>query len=124
MKVGAVAAPVLVVVLVFTLVWGLSMAAIQGGVRAVDGGLRLTRMQMRVLHMQAELLSLSRQTLEAQLTELDALMERAALLNPETGAQDGPDANTVKADGSRDTEPRREWPRAERQPESTRNPEK
>jgi hypothetical protein len=123
MKVGAVAAPVIVVVLVFTLVWAISIATLKSGVTAVGSGLELVRLQLRVARMQEEVLHLSQQRLEQQLAELDVLAARAAQVSPETAARNDPGAETFETDGNRATGPRREWPRLEPQSGPAKTPD-
>ena len=120
MKVGAVALPVVLVALVFTLAWGVSMASLQLGFKALEGGLELARLQIRVARMQHDVLRLSRQTLEQQLAEMDALAASAAPNRPETD----PDAGTVEVDGNRAARPRREWPKLESQSGLGKKPDK
>lgn len=124
MKVGAVALPVVLVALVFTVAWGVSMASLQLGFKALEGGLELARLQIRVAQMQHDVLRLSRQTLEQQLAEMDALAASAAPNGPETVAQDDPDAGTVGVDGNRAARPRREWPKLESQSGLGKKPDK
>ena len=124
MKVGALTLPVLVVVLIFTLVWGVSMATLQAGVRSLEGGLELVRLQLRVARMQDEVLRLSRQNLEQQLTELDALAARATAGSPGTVVHDDPGATTVEVDGSRENGSRHEWPGVEKRSGSTTTSDK
>jgi hypothetical protein len=124
MKVGAVALPVVVVALVFTLAWAVSMATLQAGFRALEGGLELARLQIRVARMQHEVLSLSRQRLEQQFAELEALAARAVPESPETVVRDDPGAETVEVDGNRAARPRREWPRLESQSGPDKTPDK
>ncbi|HSG81635.1 MAG TPA: hypothetical protein VLC48_05260 [Gemmatimonadota bacterium] len=124
MKVGAVALPVVVVALVFTLAWAVSMATLQAGFRALEGGLELARLQIKVARMQHEVLSLSRQRLEQQFAELEALAAPAVPESPETVFQDDPSAGTVEVDGNRAARPRREWPRLEPQSGPDKPPDK
>lgn len=124
MKVGAVALPVLVVVLIFTLVWGISMATLQAGATAVDSGLELVRLQLRVARMQDEVLHLSRQSLELQLAELDTLAARAASRSAGTVVDGDPGAGAVEVDGNPETGSLREWPGVEPQSGSTTTPDR
>lgn len=124
MKVGAVALPVLVVALIFTLVWGISMATLQAGATAVDSGLELVRLQLRVARMQDEVLQLSRQSLELQLAELDELVARAASRSPGTVVDSDPGAGAVEVDGNPEAGSQREWPRVEPQSGSTTTPDR